>query len=830
MQLKKRISRVLKIKTSLLTNRATIVLMVMLLMPLFMALPQDIRDEDRRQIFNINQGWSYLEDHLPRVEDLPRSTKHWEKINLPHTWNRTDAVDQVPGYRRSASWYRKSLFIPASSSNLRYFLEFEGVNITSEVYVNGFLAGGHIGGYLGFSVDMTPFVKHGESNTILVRADNSYDPDVIPSQKSDFHIYGGITRDVRLNVLPVCRIDRLLIKTPSVSKKSAETIVDVALSNDTPLAAAAEVEVFLKDPGGKEIARKKVPLSILMGTSHTSISLPAVRNPRLWSPSDPALYTVNVTLRRPGQVPDVISDRFGYRWFEFKEHGPFSLNGERLLLRGTHRHEDFAGYANAMPDSLHRNDMKMIKEMGANFVRLAHYPQDPEVYKACDELGILVWDELPWCRGGIGGDLWKANTRRLLEEQMLQNYNHPSIIIQSLGNELYWLPDVPGGDNMDSLRAMIRELNSIAKKIDPSRVTATRKFTEGADLVDLVSPSMWPGWYSGVYKTFEKGINDARKAYKRFFHAEYGGDSHVGRHTENPIDGDGMAISEGWEENIKPQKVRNIAQLGDWSESYIVNLFDWYLRISEQADWLTGNAQWAFKDFPTPLRPGNAIPYINQKGLVDRAGKPKDAYYVFKSYWTTTPEFCYIESHTWTERSGPADLGREVKVFSNCDEVELFLADASQGKRARDIKAYPASGLSWKVKFAAGPNKLRALGYSKGSPVTADSVEILYSTRKNSEADHFELSSQPLPGGLLLVKATAVDRTGQRCLDYNERIYFTSDGGGALLVDEGTPTRSSVIEMANGSAQIEFKPERGSRGVIEVRNQDFKGAYLIVNE
>ena len=216
MQLKKRISRVLKIKTSLLTNRVTIVLMVMLLMPLFMALPQDIRDEDRRQIFNINQGWSYLEDHLPRVEDLPRSTKHWEKINLPHTWNRTDAVDQVPGYRRSASWYRKSLFIPASSSNLRYFLEFEGVNITSEVYVNGFLAGGHIGGYLGFSVDMTPFVKHGESNTILVRADNSYDPDVIPSQKSDFHIYGGITRDVRLNVLPVCRIDRLLIKTPSV--------------------------------------------------------------------------------------------------------------------------------------------------------------------------------------------------------------------------------------------------------------------------------------------------------------------------------------------------------------------------------------------------------------------------------------------------------------------------------------------------------------------------------------------------------------------------------------------------------------------------------------
>jgi beta-galactosidase len=630
--------------------------------------------------------------------------------------------------------------------------------------------------------------------------------------------------------VPACRIERLAIKTPSVSRTTAETSVDVTLINDTPAAVAAEVEITLKDPNGKEVARKSVPVTLSKGTGFTSVKLPAVKKPRLWSPSDPALYTASCTLRRSGAVPDVVSDRFGYRWFEFKEHGPFYLNGERLLLRGTHRHEDFAGYASAMPDSLHRRDMSMIKEMGANFVRLAHYPQDPEVYKACDELGILVWDELPWCRGGMGGDVWKATTRRLLEEQLLQNFNHPSIIINSLGNELYWLPDVPGGDNMDSLRAMVRELNTLAHSIDPSRVTATRKFTEGADLVDLVSPSMWPGWYSGVYKTFEKAINDARKNYKRFFHAEYGGDSHVGRHTENPIDGDGMTISEGWEENIKPQKVKNIAQLGDWSESYIVNLFDWYLRVSEQTEWFTGNAQWAFKDFPTPLRPENPIPYINQKGLVDRAGKPKDAYYVFKSYWTTNPKFCYIESHTWTERSGPADLEREVKVFSNCDEVELILNGISQGKRTRDIKLFPASGLNWKLKFAAGQNKLRAVGYSKGTVVTADSMAVQYTTRKNTEADHLVLSSQPMPGGQLLITATAVDRSGQRCLDYNERVYFSSDGGGALLIDEGTPTRSSVLEMANGRAQIEFRPGKGSKAVIEVRNQEFKGVYLIVNE
>jgi beta-galactosidase len=801
---------------------------VLVLVPLFWASSQAIRDVEGRQVFNLDRGWLYLEDDLSDVAQLGDSKTPWKQIDLPHTWNRFDTVDPIPGYRRSAGWYKTEVFIPSATNELCYILHFEAVNIKSDVYVDGVRAGGHVGGYVGFDVDVTPFVKKGEKNTILARADNSYDPNVIPSQKSDFCIYGGITRDVWLKVVPSRSIERVLIKTPSVSHKAAQTVIDVELVNTSNAAVGGEVEAILRDRSGKEAARKTARVTLARGTARCTLTMPVVKNPTLWSPADPALYTASVALQQAGKLIDSVTARYGYRWFEFKDHGPFFLNGERLLLRGTHRHEDYAGYADAMPDSLDWKDMEMIKEMGANFVRLAHYPQDPEVYRACDELGILVWDELPWCRGGVGGDEWKANTKRLLREQIIQNFNHPSIIIHSLGNEIYWLPDVPSGDQVDSLRAMVRDLNAIAHELDPYRLTATRKFTEGADLVDLVSPSMWPGWYSGVYAMYEGALADARKNFKRFFHAEYGGDSHVGRHTENPITGQGMTISGGWEENIKPQKVKNVSQVGDWSENYVVNLFDWYLHISERTPWLTGNAQWAFKDFPTPLRPENPIPYINQKGLVDRAGKPKDAYYVFKSYWTTSPAFCYIESHTWTERSGPPHLRRQVKVFSNCTEVELFLNGDSQGKRTRDISSFPACGLRWDVDFEEGMNELRAVGYNNGAKVATDSITVHYTHRKNGVADRIELSSEPASDGMILITALAVDENGQRCLDYNKRIYFAFDGAGELMENYGTPTRSSIIEMANGRAQIEFKPAPG-RAVIEARNQDFKGSYLIIN-
>ncbi len=782
--------------------------------------------KELRQIYLLNNDWYYLEQNIPTINELNATNMHWQNIDLPHTWNAFDATDNEPGYRRDAGWYRKNIFIPKTDDPRIYRLYFEGVNISSEIYMNGKKAGEHVGGYVGFTVDITPHLRLGERNELIVRADNSMNPNIIPSQKSDFFIFGGITRDVWLQVLNTTFIDRVHISTPRVTDKVAETISEINLSNTANQKKKYTIEAVILNPDNKVVSKISIQKKIEAGAGKITMNLPVVKNPQLWSPDHPQLHELTLTLKDGEKVVDRISERFGFRWYEFAEHGPFYLNGKRLLLRGTHRHEEYAGYGNAMPDSLHRRDIKMMKEMGANFVRLAHYPQDPEIYRACDELGLLVWDELPWCRGGMGGKEWQANTKRLLKEQIEQNYNHPSIILWSVGNEMYWLPDFPNGGDPDSLKDFVSQLNDLTHELDPHRLTTMRKFYDGAELTDVFSPSIWAGWYSGVYKTYREALEISRDKYKRFFHAEYGGSSHIGRHTENPITGEGMIEENEWSEQPNMINIKKISSDGDWSENYIVDLFDWHLMVSEKLPWFTGNAQWAFKDFGTPLRPENPIPYMNQKGLVDRAGKPKDAYYVFKSYWTTDPKFCYIESPTWIERNGRQSEMRQVCVYSNCDQVRLVLNGNELELRERNISDFPACGFHWDVKFRKGGNELTAIGYSDEQEVTRHAIELMYSTKKFGKPEELVLSADRLENGNYLINARVVDEKGQTCLDFNERVYFDHNGAGSLKVNLGTPNGSSVIECANGRAAIEYVPDEKGSAVIEARTQDFKGTYI----
>ena len=772
-----------------------------------------------RSKVNINLDWKYVENDAKILSEINNS-KDWKGINLPHSWNSQDATDNEPGYRRSASWYKKNLAVESVDPNRIYQLYFEGANITTKVYVNGQEAGGHIGGYIGFTIDITKFITAGK-NEVLVRVDNSYNIDVIPSQKSDFFIYGGITRDVWLQSLAKTHIDNIKITTPKVSEKAASLVVVASVKKGESLKGISYF-AQLSNPKGKVVATKKGALL----DSATTIAFNEIKNPELWDLNKPNLYTVSVSVLENGKSIDEISDKVGFRWFEFKDNGPFFLNGKRVLIRGTHRHEEHAGVGAAMSNEQHRKDMESIKEMGANFVRLAHYPQDPEIYKACDELGLLVWDELPWCRGGLGNDVWQTNTKNMLSEIIQQNFNHPSIIIWSMGNEMNWLPDFLGGDNIERTNVFLKEINALAHKLDPSRKTAIRKYEEGSKIVDVFSPSIWSGWYSGSYKSYKKAVDKYKLDYKHFIHAEYGGDSQVGRHTENPITGEGVIKVEGWEEAIVQSKGANIAQIGDWSESYIVDLFDWHLNVAENDPTFVGNIQWAFKDFGTPLRPEDDIPYMNQKGLVDRNGNPKDAYYVFKSYWSEKP-FAYIESHTWTERQGPKDLARILNVFSNCDKVEFFHNGVSLGEKTRNIKTYPACGLIWNVNFKEGKNTFVAVGTTKDGQKITDTIDVNYRFTKNEPAIGLKLSAEKMKNGNYLVSAIAVDKNNLRCLDFEDRVYFQCLSGGQTLKNQGTPNGSESIKMANGKAAIEVIPDTKSDAIeMNILNQNFKGEYL----
>lgn len=769
---------------------------------------------------NINKNWNYLEN---RAQNIPQNNlSEWLKIDLPHTWNQWDAVDMLPGYRRDASWYQKKIFIK-DHGNAHYFLYFEGANISTQVYVNNHLAGSHIGGYVGFKIDISKWIKTNAENTIHVRVDNSYNPNIIPSQKADFFIYGGIVRDVWLEVLPKDYIKDITITTPNLSKTQAQTNIQVSLNNPNK---NHSIKCQIIDPISKKIvAKRKVKFKKIKNGSFT---LPTISNPKLWSPEHPSLYSIKITLFDGRKVLDETTQTIGYRWYHFEPNGAFFLNGQRLLIRGTHRHEEHAGFGQAMSNKLHRKDIEDIKEMGANFLRLAHYPQDPEIYKACDELGIIVWDELPWCRGGMGEKEWQSNTTRLLQEQINQNKNHPSIFFWSLGNEIYWLPDFDNGADTTKLNKFVSELNDLAHQLDPSRLTAIRKYYAGANLVDVFSPSIWSGWYAGVYTNYEKAIKNSQQKYPKFLHMEYGGSSHLGRHTENPIDGKGLVNADDWTEASNQINIKNVARSGDWSESYIVDLFDWHLGISETTTTFAGNAQWAFKDFGTPLRPENAIPYLNQKGLVDRAGKPKDAYYVFKSYWAKAP-FTYIESHTWTERSGPKNKVREVCVFSNCDQVTLFHNGIELKTKDRKIGDFPANGFRWNINFYEEYNVLICNGLKDNKIIASDSLIVHYTYEKAGKADHIALNYSVLPNGNFLIEATMQDKNNQRVLDYEKLVYFAKDGAGELMKNYGTPTRSQIIQMANGRAAIELIPSKTGKATIEVRNQDFKGSYLVID-
>ncbi len=736
---------------------------------------------------HIDSGWQFVRGDLGSIWEVwrpvqpgkPQAVPLWQTVRLPHCFNATDACDPDQNYYQGPGWYRALLTLHNPYPGGRTILEFEGAGQKTEVYVYDKHVATHVGGYDEWTVDITEAVAgfdttalcrghFGGKIPIAIRCDNSRDVQLIPSDMSDFNLYGGIYRHLNLVYTPCVNLQQIKV-TPSLQGKRASIQLDVKLSNSTH--KPVRLLGTITSPQGQIVGHFSEQLCDTLYQHMLSI-----RHPILWSPDTPRLYSCRLQLLVDSDTLNA-NETFGLRSYLFKPHGPFYLNGKRLLLRGTHRHEDHAGVGAAMSDSMIRHEMRQIKNMGANMIRLGHYQQSNIVLNLCDSLGIMVWEEIPWCRGGLGGDRYRMQAHRMLENMITQHYNHPSIILWGMGNENDWEGDFPTY-NSDSVRWFMKSLVRQAHQLDPTRLTVCRRCDFASGVVDVYSPSIWAGWYSRNYRDYYSMAHAAFERFPRFIHAEWGGDSHVGRH----------------EEKI-PDHLEAADRNGNWSETYAVKLFDWHLSQQLRMPWLTGSLFWTFKDFSTPLRPRNPIPYVNQKGVVQRDGTPKESYYVFQSYWSTKP-MVHIYGHSWPIRWGKSDEQHEVLVYSNCPEVELFVNGHSMGIRHRDTKQFPAAGFHWKVNYKPGSNVVTAVA-RQGHKILTDEINQQYQVEAWKAPHHLRIWREDN-----LVKVMVVDDKDRCCLDASQFIRFSASVPDILPFNEGTSTGSRLIQLANGQASI----------------------------
>lgn len=540
----------------------------------------------------LTEGWEFIRQDMGSIWEVVRAgatgkkeeVPIWTQVTLPHCFNAEDAVDPDVNYYQGPGWYRTMLNLNNPYSQGRILLEFEGAGQKTDVYIYTTRVGSHVGGYDGWTLDITEAVKAFQQSEVArkrfkgkiplaVRCDNGRDTEMIPSDLSDFNLYGGLYRYVNLIYVPSLSFERIRIDAKTdVKGKHASLKITPSFYMPEPVRQAGQLEVIIKDPQGNRIYRSL--LEIVPGQKEVNIE-PQLKRVQLWDVTCPLLYRCELLLCQGNDSLKVV-ERFGFRHFEFQEKGPFYLNGRRLLLQGTHRHEDHAGVGAALTEDMMRKEMHQMKDMGVNFIRLGHYQQSDLILQLCDELGILVWEEIPWCRGGLGGKVYKEQARRMLVNMIEQHYNHPAVILWGLGNEIDWPGDFEGYDKQ-AIRQFMSELNELAHQLDPGRMTSIRRCEFCKDIIDVYSPTIWAGWYSRAFRDYREMEWAGMQAATRFLHVEWGGDSHARRHMEGDFQG-----------------VKSAANAGDWSESYIIRLFDWHLMEQSNMPWLTGTA---FLDF-----------------------------------------------------------------------------------------------------------------------------------------------------------------------------------------------------------------------------------------
>ena len=638
----------------------------------------------------LEQGWRFHLGDVPAAPQPGFADADWTAVTVPHTWNAQDG--QTREYHRGIGWYRLRLKPESLPAGKRFFLRFEAASIIARVFVNGEKVGEHRGAFGAFCFEITKFIKPEGEAVVAVQVDNTHQPDIAPL-KGDFNMFGGLYRPAALLVLDTTCITPLDYASPGIyirQEKVAAAQADLAITAKLSHAGAAPVPATITasivDAAGQEVAKMTENVTLPAQATTPVVLKTTVPNPHLWNGlADPYLYTVTVTVSKEGKVIDAVTQPLGIRTFEFDKTKGFLLNGKVTLMRGVNRHQDRDGKGWAVSEADHLQDIEMIREIGANALRLAHYQHSETIYRLCDQKGILVWAELPCVDLLNDTPAFQANAAEQLRELIRQNYNHPSIFCWSLWNELLNGSKLSKEDRpktIDAWCGIADKLNEIAHQEDPDRKTAcaSNSNTKLNQTADLLARNSYPGWYGKVGGLGDGGFGAI---------SEYGAGANILHHEQGRTKGPetkGQWHPEEWQATVHEKVYGSFAK--------------------DPLKW--GSFVWNMFDFSADNRNEGAIPGRNDKGLVtyDRKVR-KDAFFFYQANWRQDIPVVYITSRRDTPRKTATT---PVKVYSNCADLQVLV----NGKALPPTKGDNGVFVWNDIPLNPGKNTIEATGSRNG--------------------------------------------------------------------------------------------------------------------
>ena len=659
----------------------------------------------QRVVYTIKDGWKFTEGYPFEAQLTGCDDSSWETVNIPHTWNDKDADDETPGFYRGPVWYRKQLFIDKSQEGRRAVIYFEGANQEVRFYLNGQFVGEHKGGYTRFCFDITSHLRYGQENLFAIYVNNVYNPN-IPPLSADFTFFGGIYRDVYLQFMNPVHIatndyasSGVYIRTPEVSNSAASVEITTLLTNDMPQATEIRVENIICDADGKEVKKTQAEVKLAAGETKTDISKKIkIDSPRLWDIDDPYRYMVYTRIldKRKGTLLDEVVNPLGLRWFKFDSEKGFFLNGKGRKLIGTARHQDYFQKGNALCDELHVQDVLLLKEMGGNYLRVSHYPQDPVIMEMCDKLGIVTSVEIPVVNAVTETEEFLHNSVEMAKEMVRQDFNRPSVMIWGYMNEIFLRRPYTEGKQLEDYyrftEKVARALEATIREEDPSRYTMMAyhnmpQYYEDAHLSEIPMIQGWnlyQGWYEPDINEFQRLLDRAHKAYK----------------------GKVLMVTE-YGPGVDPRVHSYQPERFDFSQEYGLVYHKHYLNEMMKRPFIAGSSLWNLNDFYSESRV-DAVPHVNNKGVVGLNREKKDVYWFYKTALSRRP-ILVIGNREWKSRGGVVNTAQKeciqsVPVFSNAEEVELFVNNKSLGK-----KKIENNYALFDVPFVGGENLLEAV-------------------------------------------------------------------------------------------------------------------------